>query len=225
MRLTEASLCGYCGEPATEIEHVIARQFFPAADHERKKNIPRIPACRACNAAKQKSEDTMGVFLTVSSSDESAKKVMEERIGRTLRKNQRIRRLIRDNLVATESGVGFGVPLDEQGEEIDFWDWLVRGLYYYELQTPMRVDEDLHIALVDVKGPLERSRPLMPVRRNVQYRTYAGKDMQTYFSVDGDRQCWLIEFRNRKILVTNVIEAGSQLEQDLHEMPRYRLSR
>src|SRR5262249_32344047 len=100
--------CSYCGEPATESDHVIARQFFPAAQVYRG-GLPQVPACRTCNGAKQKVEDGPGVIFQFGHSGEASRQLLLTRVRRTFHKNRRLhealRRSLRKVLVKRSSGV------------------------------------------------------------------------------------------------------------------------
>ena len=51
----KAKTCAYCGVPgaSTTADHVFAREFFLT---ERRSNIPKVPACKACNEDKARLE-------------------------------------------------------------------------------------------------------------------------------------------------------------------------
>ena len=46
----KGKLCVYCGTGESETaDHVVAREFFPETHRD---GLPKVPACKACNAAK-----------------------------------------------------------------------------------------------------------------------------------------------------------------------------
>lgn len=157
--------CAYCGGPATDREHVIARQFYTAEDNAKHK-IPRIFACRACNQKKQKAEDLAGVLIPLM--DDGQRSVdLDGRIERTLNANGHIAKVLRNATVPVLSanfldindpskvevkqfnGISLTAP-DVINVLTDFFGFVVKGLYAYEFKEPF--PNNLDVATIVLSG-------------------------------------------------------------------------
>ena len=145
--------CAYCADAATESEHVIARQFFPAEQRFRG-NLPQVPVCRRCNDAKQKVEDGPGVILQFGHASEASRQVLLTHVPRTLQKNRRLhvalRRSLRNVVVTRQSGIlvpSLALTLNSR-ELLDVWIWfryVARSLYYFEFSRILSTDHTTHL--------------------------------------------------------------------------------
>jgi hypothetical protein len=145
--------CAYCGGPATERDHVIARQFFPA-DQVYRGGLPQVPGCRSCNGAKQKVEDGPGVIFQFGHSSEASRQLLLTRVPRTLQKNRRVhgalRRSLREVVVKWPSGVLVpSLAFTFSPRELwDIWAWfryVARGLYYFEFSRILPTNHTIHL--------------------------------------------------------------------------------
>ena len=83
--------CVYCGRErmASTGDHVVAREFCPGTARE---NLPKVPACVACNNAKSKLEHYVLAVLPMGSLLPSAAAAIIEQVGPRLAKNEALRR-------------------------------------------------------------------------------------------------------------------------------------
>src|SRR5262245_56739664 len=145
--------CAYCADAATESDHVIARQFFPAEQRFRG-DLPQVPVCRRCNGAKQKVEDGPGVILPFAHASEASRQVLLTRVPRTLQKSRRLhvalKRSPRSVVVTGQSGAlvpSLALTLNSR-ELSDIWIWfryVARGLYYFEFSRILSTDHTTHL--------------------------------------------------------------------------------
>jgi hypothetical protein len=84
--------CVYCASnPSTTRDHVFAREFFAK---ERRANLPQVPACQTCNAAKSALEHYLTTILLIGGRHPDAEPMMFETLARRLQKNAKLHREI-----------------------------------------------------------------------------------------------------------------------------------
>lgn len=77
--------CTYCVEyPATQPDHVFAREFFLPG---RRDNLPKVPACQSCNNSKSKLEHYLTSVLPFGGRHADATTILSEMVPRRLDKN------------------------------------------------------------------------------------------------------------------------------------------
>ncbi len=82
--------CVYCGlQPSTTDDHVFAKKFFLET---RRQNLPQVPACASCNAAKSKFENELMVILPFGGRHADARENLERLAARRVAKNRRLQR-------------------------------------------------------------------------------------------------------------------------------------
>jgi len=173
--------CTYCGEPgAAEDDHVIARQFFPS-DGRYRDSLPKVPSCGRCNRQKQRVEDTAGVLFLFGDGSEASRRVLSNRVPRTLKKNARLHRSLRRGLeeVLLRSPAGVLVPATainvsarEQRDAHQWFRLVARGVYFLELKTPLPQDHTIHL-LRPVDERFNVFRDLMLSARTLVRRAFA----------------------------------------------------
>lgn len=147
-------LCTYCGQPgASEDDHVIARQFFP--DDERYRGaLPKVPSCGPCNRAKQRTEDIAGVVFQFGDDSEASRRVLLDRVPRTLAKNRRLHQSLRqgleDFLVRTPAGVlvpasAINLKPPELRHLHRWFQFVARGVFRAEIGAPLTQDHTVHL--------------------------------------------------------------------------------
>jgi hypothetical protein len=147
-------VCAYCGEVgANENDHVVARQFFPN-DERIRGSLPTVPSCGRCNRAKQRVEDTVGVFVQFGDGSETSRRVLMDRIPRTLAKNRRLHHSLRDGIeeVLVRSPVGVLIPatainlgIRELRDAHQWFQYITRGVYRLETAAPLPQDHTIHL--------------------------------------------------------------------------------
>lgn len=154
MARNAAKLCAYCAQnPGVEGDHVLAKQLFPAELLYRDRPAI-VPACGKCNREKQKHEDSVGTILQFGHDSDASRKVLDDRVPRTLQKNARLSRALREGmrwewrpeksgLLAKRLVINIS---DEERFHINQWfRFLSKGLYYYETNQPLPRDRKLYL--------------------------------------------------------------------------------
>ena len=198
--------CAYCGDPATEPDHVIARQFFPAEQIYRGR-LPQVPACRTCNGAKQKVEDGPGVIFQFGHSSEASRQLLLTRVRRTLQKNRRLhgalRRSLRNVVVKRPSGVlvpSLALTLSPR-ELSDIWAWfryVARGLYTFEFSRILPTDHTIHLVKPATFDHFVVLRDLILRDSKRRAREYAAGELRYVYTYNEAEQLtmWLLAFKS-----------------------------
>ena len=212
---TNKAPCSYCGERmATEEDHVIARQFFPSEQVFRG-GLPKVPACGACNRAKQRVEDTVGVYLQFGHDSDASRQVLEDRVPRTLQKNLRLARALKAGLwrglVRRPSGVivqGLGFRLDDLVLQ-DIHDWycfVARGLYRHESGGPLPETHSVHLIRPATRKQYDTLLNL--IRRDSQHfgRSLANGEFQYICAMSrvDPISAWLLAFKSVDMFVVTL---------------------
>jgi hypothetical protein len=204
--LKQSFACAYCGDPANESDHVIARQFFPA-DQVYRGGLPQVPACRTCNGAKQKVEDGPGVIFQFGHSSEASRQLLLTRVPRTLQKNRRLhgalRRSLRDVVIKRQSGVlvpSLAFMLSPR-ELSDIWDWfqyVARGLYYFEFCQILPTDHTIHLVKPATFEHFASLRDLIVRDPKRQAREYAAGEFRYVYTYNEAEQLtmWLLAIKS-----------------------------
>ena len=129
--------CGKLGV-SEDGDHVIARAFFLDADRS---NLPKVPACKACNNAKSKLETEVGASLLIGSKLPDGDKV-RAMVGDRLAKNARVYRslgLERPAQWVNMNGVlqkmhAITVSADAIKHLMEL---ILRGLFFHEFGEPL----------------------------------------------------------------------------------------
>src|SRR5262249_31456272 len=82
-------MCVYCGTaPAETMDHVFAREFLPV---KRRANLPKVPACSACNSVKSGHEHYLTTVLPFASHHQDAAAVLSQMVERRLERNAKLK--------------------------------------------------------------------------------------------------------------------------------------
>ncbi len=184
--------CAYCAvADGHEDDHVLARQLFPP-DHRFRDRLPQVPACGSCNRLKQRTEDTVGVLLQFGHSSEASRRVLEDRVPRTLKKNHRLWRSLRNGMqrlsVRRESGIvvdGLGIRLGTR-ELADIHDWfclVTRGLYRFETGAPLPMDYSVSLIRPTSRRQCEVLINMLCRDSQHSHRSYADAEFRYVFAV------------------------------------------
>ena len=207
--LSSDILCAYCGLPgADEKDHVIARQFFPP-DHAYRAGLPQVPSCGTCNRKKQRVEDGPAVLFQFGDGSEASGRVLTERVPRTLAKNRRLHRSLRqglqDVLIRLPSGIivpGLGIRLSprELNDSYAWFQFVTRGLYCFEFGGPLPVDHSIHI-LWPVDERFNVFTELILRDPAHQKRTFAWEEFRYAFASNRDEEIslWFYIFKSIQI--------------------------
>lgn len=154
MTTVRPELCSYCARaPGTTRDHVIARQFFPPEEKYRG-DLPQVPCCARCNTAKSRIEDVAGTILQFGHDSDASRKVLNDRVPRTLAKNARLARALQHGMkrVWMRSPGGVLVPRvaieigRKQLRSLHRWYVLVtRGLYRFETGQILQPDHRIQL--------------------------------------------------------------------------------
>lgn len=154
-------LCVYCGEkPATEREHVIAKQCF---SEPRPPDLITVPSCPDCNDRFKPHEDYMRAHLAANleaiTKNRSARRLHDGKLMRSFQKDHAIAKLLKRDIVwrpvRTPAGLFLGLAavlnMDLNRAKV-VCEKIVRGLYYhvhgkrlpagYEVQLQSQITDD-----------------------------------------------------------------------------------
>jgi hypothetical protein len=132
--------CVYCGvAPAATMDHVFAREFFPI---ERRANLPKVPACAACNSVKSRLEHYLTAVLPFGGTHPDALVALGEMVPPRLERNAKLK----DALSAghrQESMMQNGIivpamtlPFDSE-RAADLFRFITQGLLYHHFRVTL----------------------------------------------------------------------------------------
>jgi hypothetical protein len=129
--------CTYCSVAGVSDtgDHVFAREFF--AKYERA-NLPKVPACRACNAAKSRLETYLTAVLPFGSRTSHATEMLNSMVPGRLSANPKLRQNLAEGISAMwldENGIhrpAMGLPFDGKTLAALF-RYITRGLITHHL--------------------------------------------------------------------------------------------
>ena len=91
--------CVYCATtPAATMDHVFAREFFLV---DRRANLPKVPACAACNGAKSQLEHYLTAVIPFGGQHPDGLVHLTEMVPGRLAHNQKLARRLSDGLSST----------------------------------------------------------------------------------------------------------------------------
>jgi hypothetical protein len=204
---TNDTNCSYCNRSmATEEDHVIARQFFPP-DESFRGGLPKVPVCGDFNRAKQRVEDTVGVYLQCGHASDASRQVLEGRVPRTLKKNLRLARSLRaglwHGLVRRHSGLvvpGLGLRLDDQvlGHIHDWYCFVARGVYRHESGHNLSGDHSVHLLRPTTREQYDTLLNLLCRDSRHVHRSIAQGEFQYVFAMSrvDPISGWLFAFKS-----------------------------
>jgi hypothetical protein len=132
----QGKTCVYCAAtPATTMDHVFAREFFLV---EQRANLPKIPACAACNGAKSQLEHYLTAVLPFGGQHDDGLVHLMEMVPGRLARNQKLARWLSAGLSRTMVP-GRGTPTltipidpDKVGE---LFALITKGLVWHHWQV------------------------------------------------------------------------------------------
>jgi hypothetical protein len=193
--------------PGDESDHVIARQFFPP-DERWRGNLPQIPCCRPCNQEKSKVENIVGVIMQFGDASAGARKVLVDRVPRTLARNRPLYDSLREGYlgrVTLRRESGNVVPAvaiqlrDEHLRALDSWyRFVVRGMYAHEVGMPLRSDHEIHLVKPQIRD--QYAVLLDTIRKDPthQSRSLAAGEFRYIYAVSRIEpvSMWMVAFRS-----------------------------
>ena len=149
----KSKTCVYCaaaGKSETG-DHVLAREFVPAAHHSQ---IPQVPACRQCNKDKSDLEHYLTTVLLFGGRHVDAVANLQNDGPRRLAKNQRLHRELAQSSrpIWTRKPSGLvAVPIDgEKAKKLV--GFVVRGLMWHHWKTVLGPDCFVDVHSVPARG-------------------------------------------------------------------------
>jgi hypothetical protein len=218
------AVCAYCSSaPGKEDDHVIARQFFPPEQTYRG-NLPKVPSCANCNRAKQRAEDTVGVYLPFGHASPASRQVIEDRIPRTLAKNERLARSLRRGARRTPQLV-FELDDNVVAHIHDWFTFLTKGLYRHETGEPLPNAHSIHLLKPAMKKQYETL--LNPLRRDSRHvrRAFAQSEFRYHFAISrvDPISGWLFAFKSADVFAVTLGPSCPEVVRastSLHEWKR-----
>jgi hypothetical protein len=144
-------LCVYClSNPSTTTgDHVFAREFFV---HDKRGNLPKVPACEWCNNIKSQLEHYLTAVLPFGGRHGDATVALTEMAPNRLARNAKLHRELAEWREASRSKESEGtsrptltIPFDGSVLE-HLFDFIVRGLVYFHWGTTL--DEQYGVRLI-----------------------------------------------------------------------------
>lgn len=221
-----SDICVYCGvNPATEDDHVLAKQFFPPEKRYRGQLV-KVPACGPCNREKQRVEDSPGFFLQFSHASPASKAVLKERAPRTLKKNKRLARGLRQGAgwqwVRLESGLlvkGLVIQLtrDDWYYINEWYKFLTKGFYYYEFRKILPKTHSIYLSKPTDFIQFCCYRDFILGSNNHRSRSLADGEF-IYIAASNDKEglsMWMFVFRSVEMCV---VTAGQECSANFHSV-------
>lgn len=86
--------CVYCATPGAseDGDHVISREFFLP---EQRANLPKVPACKACNSSKSELEHYLTAVMPFGARHSQSARTLAELVPARLEKNKKLQRQLR----------------------------------------------------------------------------------------------------------------------------------
>ena len=222
-------VCVYCLAPLErrqrQKEHVVAQQFFPQ-EAQWLDDLVTVPSCKGCNQEKQRAEDIVGVLMPIGDTSPGARRVLMERIPRTLKKNRRLHRSLYESYVTWwlhEGGVfrprrALVLSPWHQQAFFKWYQFIIKGLYWEEHRRPLPAL--FEICLIK-PWPGARARLMIDVFRQlapkVKKRSLAGGEFLYAFAV-AERDpvsLWWVQFRSTEMAAVTLPPGPSAVREAL----------
>jgi hypothetical protein len=128
--------CVYCAQPESsqDGDHVLSRQFFLPTN---RKNLPKVPACKACNNKKSELEHYLTAVMPFGGRHEDSAQSLSSMVPPRLQGNRKLREtlsMVRSAILTSHNGGPWvrrlSLPFD--GERLlDLSSWITRGLAFH----------------------------------------------------------------------------------------------
>jgi hypothetical protein len=148
--------CIYCtAVPATTADHVMARQLLPK---DARANLPKVPACQACNNTKSQIEHYLATVLPFASRIPAAKRELTDNVPKRLARNVKLHREIKANHGRGWSVERSGIILPTMTIPVDseklnaYIGYLVRGLMWHHWQVLLDKDHFVDVLCLTHTG-------------------------------------------------------------------------
>lgn len=139
--------CAYCGGgAATGADHIFAREFFLIED---RRDLPKVPACDACNGRKSRLEHYALSLLPFGGRHASASENLETMVPKRLERNAALHRAIVEGQgrVWLKDVSGAAAPmmtLSLDSEKLnELFGFMAKGLLFYHWQTHLRAGDSV----------------------------------------------------------------------------------
>ena len=131
----KGNTCVYCATaPAATMDHVFAREFFLI---ERRANLPKVPACAACNGAKSSLEHYLTAVLPFGGRHADGLVHLTEMVPGRLANNRKLARQLSEGLSTNEVGgaaSAMTIPLDPD-KVGELFALIAKGLVWHHWQV------------------------------------------------------------------------------------------
>jgi hypothetical protein len=150
-------ICAYCcSQVSSTDDHVFAKKFFAIAQRD---NLPQVPACPACNGAKQRLETELMVVLPFGGRHADASDNLAQAAARRFinRANLPVARALQRGVAQTwnsEGSIvrrGMTVPIDWNKVDALF-EYIARGLTWHEFDHQL-LGFDCFVQALSLIGP------------------------------------------------------------------------
>lgn len=226
-----AKTCAYCAEnPGPENDHVLAKQLFPA-ELAYRDNLPQVPACGYCNRQKQKFEDSVAVFFQLGHDSDASRKVLDDRVPRTLRKNARLARALREGMHWEWRPEKSGLMTkrlvltinEEERFHINQWfRFITKGFYYDATKEPLPRNRKLYLVFPASQDEFDYLKSFILNTTDRQERTLARGEFYYAFAIALDKAttAWHFAFKSVDVFAfTMSTESDVLAERDWNVTP------
>lgn len=148
--------CAYCASPgsSTTGDHVFAREFFPAT---RRTNLPKVPACDACNNDKSKLEHYLTSVLPFAGRHADAATVLNTMVPPRLAQNRKLHRELADSQgrawIKRGGMLQPALTLHLDAKKLNgLVRYLVRGLVVFHWQTEIPASYSVGVGIWTEEG-------------------------------------------------------------------------
>lgn len=151
----KGAICVYCADAtSTTADHVFAREFFLP---EHRANLPKVPACSACNQAKSRVEHYLTAILPFGGRHAAATKSLQELVPKRLARNEKLRRELATGWGRVWNREGLlhfpvaTLPLSS-GYIEEFFSFIVRGLLWHHWKTMLTAHDSVDVTVLTKAG-------------------------------------------------------------------------
>ncbi len=207
--------CVYCARALSATgDHVFARSLFP---EEQRGNLPKVPACRACNEAKAELEHYLAALLPFGGRQPGSAEHLQATVPGMLAKNAALLRELRDGQekVWTREATGLvqTTALPFQGERLDeYWALVARALSWHHWREIILPTTVVTSQCVTPFGQ-QVYAPLFDVAGARKVEVTLGKEMVTYAGVQDSVKPQITAWRLEALNGLKVIDGETECSQ------------
>lgn len=206
-------ICVYCGiAPAETMDHVFAREFLLVS---RRANLPKVPACKACNNVKSGHEHYFTSVLPFASNHQDAHVMLSQMVEPRLNRNAKLKRQLsaghRQELTLQNGILVPAMTLPFDGDRVgELFKFITQGLLYHHFGVMLdRQKHSVWAGFLNRAGE-EMHRKLLAGNARARVNDDIGAGALVYEGAQG------VDFPEMSIWVFNLF-GGMKTSGDPHE--------